>query len=249
MRGIACKPTPRCNLAVKSRNACMNRAIIFDMDGTLFQTEKILEPALEDTFSHLRSLGFWNAETPLKLYREIMGVPLPVVWATLLPDHSDTIRTAANDYFHQRLIENINAGKGALYPGATELLCFLCEKEYLLFIASNGQTEYLASIVHFYNLDRWIQETFSIQQIPSGDKGDLVQHIVEKYSIERGAVVGDRLSDIEAARKASLCAVGCNFYFAKTEELARADMVLNNFGELINDFKNWEMLMPVVAGS
>ncbi len=37
----------------------MLQALIFDMDGTLFQTDKILELSLDDTFDHLRSLQLW----------------------------------------------------------------------------------------------------------------------------------------------------------------------------------------------
>ncbi len=37
-------------------------AVIFDMDGTLFQTDLILEWALEETFVQLRELGKWENE-------------------------------------------------------------------------------------------------------------------------------------------------------------------------------------------
>lgn len=67
----------------------LKKAIIFDMDGTLFQTHKILENSLEETFTYLRDHDLWEKETPIQKYREIMGVPLPVVWETLLPKHSD----------------------------------------------------------------------------------------------------------------------------------------------------------------
>ena len=66
----------------------MTQALIFDMDGTLFQTDKILEVSLDNAFERLRTLGKWDAETPIEKYREIMGVPLPKVWEILLPDHS-----------------------------------------------------------------------------------------------------------------------------------------------------------------
>lgn len=33
----------------------MKHAVIFDMDGTLFRTDLILELALDETFDHLRS--------------------------------------------------------------------------------------------------------------------------------------------------------------------------------------------------
>ena len=66
----------------------MVQSFIFDMDGTLFQTNKILELSLDDAFNELRSRNDWDGETPVDQYREIMGVPLPQVWATLLPNHS-----------------------------------------------------------------------------------------------------------------------------------------------------------------
>ena len=55
----------------------MKQAYIFDMDGTLFQTDRILGHALEDVFAFLREQGRWTTETPLAEYRAIMGVPLP----------------------------------------------------------------------------------------------------------------------------------------------------------------------------
>ena len=77
----------------------MTQALIFDMDGTLFQTDKILEVSLDDAFERLRSQNKWEAETPIEKYREIMGVPLPKVWETLLPDHSLEERERTDAFF------------------------------------------------------------------------------------------------------------------------------------------------------
>ena len=210
----------------------MNQALIFDMDGTLFQTNEILEISLEDTFHHLSLMGKWEGATPIDTYREIMGVPLPEVWETLLPNHSIEIREQMNVYFQESLIQNINNGKGALYPNVKYILKYLKENNYSIFIASNGLTEYLKSIVRYYHLDHWVSETFSIEQIDSMDKSDLVQSIINKYDIIQAAVVGDRLSDIQAAKDNNLIAIGCNFDFAKEDELLHADYVLNDLMEL-----------------
>jgi adenosylhomocysteine nucleosidase len=94
------------------------------MDGTLFQTNKILELSLQETFDDLKSLNLWNEETPIEKYREIMGVPLPVVWETLLPNHSNEVRQRTNDFFHEKLIANIVVGKGALYPNVEEVFTY-----------------------------------------------------------------------------------------------------------------------------
>ncbi|WP_394530804.1 nucleosidase (plasmid) [Priestia aryabhattai] len=210
----------------------MLQSLIFDMDGTLFQTDKILELSLDDTFNHLRSLNEWDAETPIDKYREIMGVPLPKVWEALLPNHSDEIRARTDAYFLKSLIENIRNGKGALYPNVKEIFSYLKENNCSIYIASNGLKEYLEAIVSYYNLDNWITETFSIQQIQTLNKGDLVKTIIKKYDIEQAAVVGDRLSDINAAKDNSLIAIGCNFDFAQEDELAQADLVIDDLIEL-----------------
>ncbi|MED3385046.1 HAD hydrolase-like protein [Bacillus subtilis] len=210
----------------------MAQSLIFDMDGTLFQTDHILELSLEDAFVFLRSLGKWDTVTPIQKYREIMGVPLPEVWKVLLPNHSNEIREKMDAYFLERLIANINQGKGALYPHVEEIFSYLRDNNYSIFIASNGLIEYLKAIVSFYQLDRWVTETFSIQQIHTLNKGDLVNTILKKYGIQQAAVVGDRLSDINAAKDNGLLAIGCHFDFAQEEELAQADFVIHDLIEL-----------------
>ncbi|NOU96632.1 HAD hydrolase-like protein [Paenibacillus sp. LMG 31456] len=219
----------------------MVQSLIFDMDGTLFQTDKILEISLEDAFNHLRSLNEWDKETPIDKYREIMGVPLPKVWEALLPNHSSEVREQTDAYFLERLIENIRSGKGALYPNVKEVFGYLKENNCSIYIASNGLTEYLTAIVNYYNLDNWVTETFSIQQIESLNKSDLVKTIVEKYGITNGAVIGDRLSDINAAKDNGLVAIGCNFDFAQEDELSQADIVIDGLIELktiVSQLKN-----------
>ncbi|SDM30493.1 HAD hydrolase-like protein [Sediminibacillus halophilus] len=210
----------------------MIKHVIFDMDGTLFQTDRILALSLEETFQDLRNRTLWTGETPLEKYRSIMGVPLPEVWRTLLPNHPEPIREQTDAFFLSQLIRNIKNGKGALYPDVGEVFHQLVEKGCSIYIASNGLKEYLNAIIEFYQLDRWVTETYSIQQIDSLNKGDLVKQIVDKYRIEDGAVVGDRLSDIRAAKQNGLVSIGCNFDFAREEELAQADTVIDGLAEL-----------------
>lgn len=202
------------------------------MDGTLFQTDKILELSLDDTFNHLRLLDKWNAVTPIDKYREIKGVPLPKVWKTLLPNHSIEEREETDAYFLERLIDNIRDGKGDLYPHVREIFSYLKDNDFSIYIASNGLTEYLNAIVRYYDLSSWVTETFSIEQIESLNKSDLVQSIKEKYDIISGVVVGDRLSDIKAAKDNSLVSIGCNFDFAQQDELSQAGIVIDDLIEL-----------------
>lgn len=210
----------------------MQKAIIFDMDGTLFRTETILERALDEAFERLRNEGQWKGATPIDTYRNIMGVPLPVVWETLLPHHETAVREATDAYFLTRLVENIKSGNGALYPGVTELLEQLSAMGYTIFIASNGLIPYLEAIVSHYGLHDWITSTYSIEHIKTLDKSDLVAHIVTTYNIQDGFVVGDRLSDILAAKANGLVAIGCRFDFSQDDELRQADHIIDGLAEI-----------------
>lgn len=209
----------------------MNQGIIFDMDGTLFQTNKILEPALEGTFNVLREKRLWDGETPINKYREIMGVPLSVVWETLCPDFSQEERERSNELFQKKLNEMIRSKKGALYPHVSMTLHSL-SSQYCLFIASNGHEEYLKTIVDTYELEKYFKKVYSIQLISSGNKAELVKKVVEENSLGKGWVVGDRLSDFQAAKDNGLISIGVNFDFAQEDELNQADIVIKDIKEL-----------------
>lgn len=157
-----------------------------------------------------------------------MGVPLPAVWETLLPNHSIDTRNLANDFFQKQLISYIHSGRGELYPNVAEIFRKLKNNHFPIFIASNGQTEYLDAIVHYYSLQELITEMFSIQQIASQNKSELVGKIVKKYKLKKGFVVGDRLSDILAAKDNNLISIGCRFDFAQEEELSQADYIIDD---------------------
>ncbi|MBM7700624.1 HAD hydrolase-like protein [Kurthia huakuii] len=211
----------------------MKHAIFFDMDGTLFQTNTILAPALEATFTHLRSEGLWKGDTPLQLYRDIMGVPLPVVWEKLCPMHSLETREASNTFFQQALINEIQRGTGTLYDGVEEALVLL-SKKWPLYIASNGQTSYLNAIVDHFALDRFIEKVYSIDCVRSGNKSELIAIALKEQRITSGFVVGDRASDINAASDNGLISIGVRFDFAQEHELEKAHYIVSHFDKIMS---------------
>ncbi|MCY8118251.1 5'-nucleosidase [Bacillus spizizenii] len=106
------------------------------------------------------------------------------------------------------------------------MFSYFKNNNYSILIASNGLIEYQKAIASFYQLDRWVTEIFSIQQIHTLNKSDFINTILQKYVIQHAAVVGDRLSDINAAKDNGLLAIGCYFDFTKEE--AQADFVTHN---------------------
>lgn len=205
-------------------------AILFDMDGTLFDTNTVLAPALDATFSELRAAGLWQGATPFDTYTKIMGVPLPVVWQTLCPAHTTAQHLASNTLFQQHLHEMIKT-QGALYPGVRDTLATLA-KHHALYIVSNGNAPYLDKIVAHFELTPYIAAIYSIDRVASGDKGELMRLLLTEQGITEASVVGDRRSDIEGALANGLTAYAAGYGYGSQEEWAGAQAVLSDFPSL-----------------
>lgn len=210
----------------------MKAAMIFDMDGTLFQTDRILGTSLQDTFQLLRDEDKWEGDAPIETYREIMGVPLSDVWKTLLPMHPIHVHERVNELFQDKLIQNIMGGMGALYPHTEDLLAYLTERGFPIFVASNGNPRYLEAIVDYYSLDRWILSCYSIDDVDSEDKGELIRKVKEDHDLSHGIVIGDRRSDFKGAEANEFLSIGCNFEFSQENELQEADVVVGDLIEI-----------------
>ncbi|PRO64530.1 HAD family hydrolase [Alkalicoccus urumqiensis] len=210
----------------------MKKGIMMDMDGTLFQTDVLLEPALAETFSALRTRMIWQGDTPIEKYREIMGVPLPEVWKTLLAEQSDLERELADELFQEALVRRIGEGEGRLYQGVKTALRELAEDHWRLHVISNGRRPYLEAIVDAHGLRPYLAGVHSIDDLPEGNKTALCGHVLEKEPLEKAVMIGDRASDGEAGRAYQLPFIGCTFGFALEEELAAADARMNEWKEV-----------------
>lgn len=210
----------------------MKKSIIFDMDGTLFQTEMILEESLNQTLIELDRLEINYIANPVDKYKELMGVPLDEVWKNLLLQSSEENVTNANQIFQKALITCIKSDKGMLYDYVEEALEHIVARNYDIFIASNGDVDYLNAIYEKYQFKKYIKNVYSINEIETSSKTDLVQHVIKEENTNPKFIVGDRLSDFMAGKENHIEVIGCKFYFSKDEELMEADYVVNSLKEL-----------------
>lgn len=210
----------------------MNKSVIFDMDGTLFQTEKILEESLNQTLNQLDQLQIHYIDNPVEKYKELMGVPLDEVWMNLLTNPLVENIKKANEVFQISLISCIQSGKGMLYEGVREVFEYIKSKQYDIFIASNGDVEYLNAIYEKYHLQIYIKNVYSINEIASSSKVDLVKHIIKEENTNPQFIVGDRMSDFQAGKENNIEVIGCRFYFSMEEELKVANHVVDSLKDL-----------------
>jgi phosphoglycolate phosphatase-like HAD superfamily hydrolase len=208
------------------------RTIIFDLDGTLFQTEGLAVPAFRDTIHRLRDEGMYNGpEHSEEVLLSMFGKTNSQIWAELLPAVSAEVVAKADEYMLYYELLRLHQGQGAPYPGVVETLKALQKTGYRLCIASNGGEQYVSGVAGYY-FDGLFEGIYSAGGYGTHSKVDLVKLILKRFSDGASAMVGDRSSDVEAGKMNGLLTIGCNYGFCQVEELVGSDYVVTDFVQL-----------------
>lgn len=214
-----------------------SEALVFDMDGTLFQTEKVAIPAFYRTFEMLREQGWVQGKAPSEEeIQSVFGMTQAEIWNRLLPEASDEVKKQADKWWLMHELACIREGMGELYPGVAETLGDLNAQGWPLYIASNGLGPYIRGILAYYNLDSLFSGVYSAGEQCIGEKERLVEKLIQDHGVQSGYMIGDRSSDVRAGKANHLKVVGCRYtdypQFAEEDELAGADWILTSFDQL-----------------
>ncbi len=209
-------------------------AMIFDMDGTLFQTESLLIPAYHATFDEMRREGSYTDETPDEnIIIGCLGMLLPEIWRRVLPDADEQVRQRADELFVRYELEYLEKGYGELYPGVAEILNRLKASGIRLFVASNGLEGYVRGVARMKGITPLFEELYSAGEHQTSSKVDLVRLLLERHNLRDAWMVGDRSSDVEAGLKNNLTVIGCDYAgFGDGSELNGSHVRIRSFAEL-----------------
>lgn len=170
----------------------MKTGIIFDMDGTLWDSAK----QVADAWSTITVPRLGRKVTQEDMYRT-MGMPMDELAKAIFPDHElsellpimEVSGKVENDYLRKH---------GArIYPDVIETIDLLA-KTYPLYIVSNCQSGYIEAFLEYYHLEGYFKDFVCF-----GDnekyKGDNIALIIERNRLDRGIYVGDIQADYDAA--------------------------------------------------
>ncbi|WP_046215559.1 HAD hydrolase-like protein [Paenibacillus wulumuqiensis] len=210
------------------------QAMMFDMDGTLFETETVLLPAYHNTFEILREEGLYHGETPPdEIILGCLGMLLEDIWARVMPGAEPRTIARANQLLLDLQLDGMRAGTSRLYPHVMETLTYLHEQGVRLFIASNGLEGYVKGIVEVHEIGSLLEGVYSAGEYQTASKVDLVGLLLDNHTIDSAWMVGDRSSDVEAGLKNGQTVIGCNYAdFGDTSELEGADVIITSFDQL-----------------
>ncbi|CAM3741908.1 HAD family hydrolase [Cohnella lubricantis] len=215
-------------------NAGLPEAVLFDLDGTLFRTETLLETVHRRVFETLREEGLYTSEEPpVERLLGSLGMLLEHIWQRVMPDGSPEAHERANELLLRYEIEELEKGIGELYPGVPETLRKLRERGIRLFVASNGLEQYVKEVPRLRGIADLFEGFYSAGEYATQTKAELVRILLEKHGVRSAWMVGDRSSDVEAGKQNGLFVVGCDYAgFRREGELDGADALIGSFADL-----------------
>jgi len=210
-------------------------AAIFDMDGTLFQTETLLENVHYRLFDQLKAEGLYAVTPPFEKVLSCLGMLLSDIWRNLMPDASMETRARADELMLEMELTSIAEGQGVLYPGVKETLERLKARGVKLFVASNGLQPYVEEIVKHRGLAELFDGLYTAGGRQTASKADLVAMLLREHGVSDAWMVGDRSSDVHAGKSNGLYVVGCRYAaFGDEAELDGSDVIITSFDQLLD---------------
>lgn len=208
------------------------RIVIFDFDGTLGDTKKVIINTMQAT---IKELGL--PERTVEQCQATIGLPLKAIPEALFPDYVVDANKYAATY--QRLFSGYNEeGSVQLFPHVMETLEELRGKRIMMAIASSRSHSTLADYVEHLGLRDTISYVLGAENVKNPKPAsDPVDKILMIFSLrpETCIVVGDSVYDMQMGKNAGCRTIGVSYGNCSKEELqnAGADYVIDDFSELM----------------
>lgn len=196
--------------------------IIFDLDGTMWDTRKPICEAWNIILSnHPEIHRAPITETDLN---DCMGLPMYDIAARLFPEEQEIIRNTLMDELCTFENGYLAEKGGILYPQLADTLYELSRK-YPLFIVSNCQDGYIESFLTAHLMSDFFKDTecWGRTFLPKGESNKI---LIKRNDLKNPVYVGDTAGDARSAEDAGIDFIYAAYGFGKVDDdryVARID--------------------------
>jgi phosphoglycolate phosphatase len=208
----------------------MRRLAIFDVDGTLVDSQGHIHAAMGETFA---AAGL--PEPDRAAVRSIIGLSLPVAIARLAgrpaPDLVEPYKAA-----YVGLAATAGSAEAApLFPGALEALAALEARGIVLGIATGKSRRGLGVVLETHGLGGLFETVQVADDHPSKPHPSMIEAALAETGAEAAVMIGDTVFDMDMAVAAGVPALGVAWGYHAEAALreAGAARVLHDYGDLV----------------
>lgn len=188
-------------------------SIIFDLDGTLWDSRKEVAEAWSEVMS---KYNYNRKSITFQEVSDLMGKTIDEIEDILFPEISKEKRTSILYQCGENEIGYLSKHGAKLFHNLEDTLNKL-SKKYKLFIVSNCQPGYIEAFLDYYDLNKY----FIDHECPKSAgivKSDNIKLIVERNDLKNPVYVGDTQGDANATKDAGLEFVFASYGFGNVEE-------------------------------
>lgn len=202
----------------------MEKAIIFDLDGTLWDATGQASQIWNRVFERHPELAIRLTQSDIGL---CMGKTMEEIGAMLFPDLDRSSQKAIMDECGNEEILYLREHGAVLYDGVRETIALL-KRGYALYIVSNCQDGYVHSFLSAHAFEDDFKD-IEMSGRTGKSKGENIRLLMERNRVARAVYVGDTLGDEDAARYAEIPFIHAAYGFGKA---VLPDAVLSSIREL-----------------
>lgn len=210
-----------------------SRLAVFDMDGTLVDSQHMIVAAMSRAFA---TVGLPKPEP--RTVRRVVGLSLRRAIAELVPGMDGARMEDMESRYKEAFSALREAGEVAEVPfdGAVEVLDLLAGAGWVLGIATGKSSLGLAATLERFGLTGRFSTLQTADQGPGKPAPDMLHRAMDEAGVEGAATVmiGDTSFDMAMARSAGVAAIGVSWGYHESHELldAGASRVVSSFAEL-----------------
>jgi len=200
-------------------------SIIFDLDGTLWDSTGNVALAWQDAISQV---DYVDEVMTREKVRSVTGMAYNVIFDTLFGYLDTEKRNELMAICAKSELKILHTKGGELYPALDETLAYLFGK-YKLFIVSNCQSGYIEVFLKISQMGHYFagHQCYGTKGNP---KWENIKDIVNDYSLSAPVYVGDTMGDYNSATKAVVPFIFADYGFGVVENGQIA--TISTFGEL-----------------
>ncbi len=215
--------------------------VAFDLDGTLVDsvpdlataTDRMLQALGREPAGEAQVRGWVGNGAAMLVRRALAGSAEPERVATVTEPLLESALNRFREYYAAE-----NGLRSTLYPGVTEVLALLREREVPLVVITNKPKPFADPLLEKLDIARYFQQVLGGECLPRRKPDPLpLQEVAGPLGLipARCLMVGDSRNDVEAARAAGWVSVALTYGYNHGEPVANCgpDWLLEDFRELI----------------